>query len=37
LSVLLQLYGYIAFTAARYPVSNSVITGTGLSTPTFNS
>ena len=30
LSVLLQLYGYIAFTAARYPVSNSVITGSGL-------
>jgi HK97 family phage major capsid protein len=30
LSVLLQLYGYAAFTAARYPVSNTVITGTGL-------
>lgn len=37
LSVLLQLYNYIAYTAARYPVSNVVITGTGLSTPTFNS
>jgi Phage capsid family len=30
LSILLQLYGYIAYTAARYPVSNTVITGTGL-------
>lgn len=37
LSVLLQLYGYIAFTAARYPNANSVITGTGLVAPTFNS
>jgi HK97 family phage major capsid protein len=31
LSMLLQLYGYNAFTAARYPVANSVITGTGMS------
>ena len=37
LSVLLQLYEYIAFTAARYAPSNSVIEGTGLVTPTFNS
>lgn len=37
LSVLLQLYGYVAFTAARYPNANSIITGTGLVAPTFNS
>ena len=33
LSVLLQVYGYIAFTAARYPNANSVITGSGLTYP----
>ncbi len=38
LTVLLQVYGYIAFTAARYAVANSVISGTGLVyPPTFNS
>lgn len=39
LSMLLQIYGYSAFTAARYPVANSVITGTGMSSAnrTFNS
>ena len=37
LSVLLQLYNYGAFTAARYPTANAVITGTGLVAPTFNS
>lgn len=38
LSVLLQVYGYMAFTAARYPNANSVITGTGLVyPPVFNS
>ena len=38
LSVLLQLYGYIAFTAARYPTANVVITGTGMASPrTYNS
>lgn len=38
LSVLLQLYGYIAFTAARYPTANAVITGTGMANPrTYNS
>lgn len=37
LSVLLQVYEYIAFTAARYPVSNAVVTGTGLTPPSFNS
>ena len=37
LSILMQIYGYIAFTAARYPNANSVITGTGLVAPTFAS
>jgi HK97 family phage major capsid protein len=37
LSVLLQVYGYIAFTAARYPNANAVITGGALATPTFAS
>ncbi|MGH3266140.1 MAG: hypothetical protein ACRDNS_29575, partial [Trebonia sp.] len=39
LSMLLQIYGYAAFTAARYPVANSVVTGTGMSSAnrTFNS
>ena len=39
LSVLLQLFNYGAFTGARYPTANSVITGTGMSTAnrTFNS
>ena len=35
LTVRLQVYGYLAFTAERYPVSISKITGTGLATPTF--
>lgn len=39
LSMLLQIYGYAAFTAARYPVANFVITGTGMASGnrTFNS
>ena len=37
LAVLLQIYGYIAFTAARYPNANTVIKGTGFVTPTFAS
>jgi len=38
LEVLLQVYGYMAFTAARYPTANAVITGTGLVyPPTFAS
>jgi HK97 family phage major capsid protein len=37
LSVLLQVYEYIAATFARYPVSNSALVGTGLTTPSFNS
>lgn len=32
----LQVYGYIAFTAARYPKSTVVVTGTGLTTPDFS-
>jgi HK97 family phage major capsid protein len=37
LSVLLQIYCYISYTAGRYPNANSVITGSGLVTPTFAS
>lgn len=39
MSVLLQLFNYGAFTAARYPTANSVVTGTGLASAnlTFNS
>jgi HK97 family phage major capsid protein len=39
MSVVLQLYGYAAFSAARYPTANSVVTGTGLasSSLTYNS
>ncbi|OBF33277.1 DNA primase [Mycobacterium sp. ACS1612] len=33
LTVLLQLYGYLAFSAARYP--QSVVEITGLGAPTF--
>jgi len=33
LTVLLQVYNYLAFTAARYP--QSVVTITGLTAPTF--
>jgi HK97 family phage major capsid protein len=35
LSVLLRFYNYVAFTGGRYPKSISVISGTGLVTPTF--
>lgn len=35
LNVRLQVYGYLAFTAERQPKSISVISGTGLTTPTF--
>lgn len=35
LTVRLQVYGYLAFTAERYPASVSLITGTGLVPPTF--
>lgn len=35
LTVRLQVYGYVAFTAARLPKAVSVIAGTGLAAPTF--
>lgn len=35
LTVVLQVYSYLAFTAARYPASVVQITGAGLATPTF--
>jgi HK97 family phage major capsid protein len=35
LGVRLQVYKYVAFTAARYPQSFAVIGGTGLSAPSF--
>ncbi|MER8004983.1 phage major capsid protein [Streptomyces sp. NPDC094149] len=35
LSVLLRFYNYVALHASRYPKSISVISGTGLITPTF--
>ena len=38
LSMLMQLYNYAAFTAARYPVANFALTGTGMAASrTFNS
>jgi HK97 family phage major capsid protein len=35
LTVRVQVYGYIGFSAARYPASTARITGVGLVTPTF--
>lgn len=35
LTVRLQVYGYLAFTAERQPKGISVVSGSGLSTPTF--
>lgn len=35
LQVRIQVFGYIAFTAERYPKATSVISGTGLVAPTF--
>ncbi len=35
LTVRLQVYGYLAFTAERQPKSITLITGSGLSTPSF--
>ena len=35
LTVKLVVYGYSAFTGGRYPSALSVISGTGLVTPTF--
>jgi len=34
-AIRLQIFGYLAFTAARYAKSTSLITGTGLVTPSF--
>jgi hypothetical protein len=35
LTTTLQVYGYIAFTAGRYPQSTVLVTGTGLAAPSF--
>jgi len=35
LQVRIRVWGYFAFTFARYPKVNSIIIGTGLITPTF--
>jgi len=35
LQIRAQVYGYFAFTAERYAASTSVITGTGVTTPSF--
>ncbi len=35
LTVRLQVYGYLAFTAERYPTAITLISGTGLATPSF--
>ena len=36
LTTTLQVYGYLAFTAGRYPQSTVLLTGTGLTTPSFD-
>ena len=35
LTVRLQVYGYLAFTAERYPAGITKVTGSGLTTPSF--
>jgi hypothetical protein len=35
LGVRFQAYAYCAFTAGRFPAATSVVSGTGLITPTF--
>jgi HK97 family phage major capsid protein len=35
LTIRYVLFGYLAFTAGRYPTATSVIAGTGLATPSF--
>lgn len=35
LGVRFQVYAYVAFTAARFPVATSIVSGSGLTTPTF--
>lgn len=34
-AIRVQVFGYMAFTAGRYPAATSVIVGTGLTPPTF--
>lgn len=34
-AIRVQVFGYMAFTAGRYPAATSKITGTGLAAPTF--
>lgn len=36
LTTTLQVYGYLAFTAGRYPQSTVLLTGTGLAAPSFD-
>lgn len=36
LTTTLQVYGYLAFTAGRYPQSTVLLTGTGLEPPSFD-
>lgn len=35
LTIKTVVYGYAAFSAGRYPLANSIISGTGLTAPTF--
>ena len=35
LTIKAVVYGYAAYTAGRYPLAASIISGTGLSAPTF--
>jgi hypothetical protein len=35
LTTRLQVYGYVAFTAERQPKSITIVSGTGLTTPSF--
>ena len=35
LTIKTVVYGYAAFTAGRYPLANSIISGSGLAAPTF--
>ena len=35
LTIKTVVYGYAAFTAGRYPLANSIISGTGLAAPSF--
>jgi hypothetical protein len=35
LTIKTVVYGYAGYTAGRYPLANSIISGTGLTAPTF--